>query len=211
MGESGAQGASSLLLLRLSVSPSDAEAWDQFVQRYSGPIYNWCRRHQLQDADARDVTQNVFAILLQRLQQFDRSRGVRFRTWLHQVVENCVRDWCRVRSRREEKGTATSWRALAGEEARHDLETRLDEVFDLELLELAESAVRLRVQPRSWQAYELFCKEHLSLKEASQRIGIPPGHVSKYAGRVQALVSKEIARHEQPGEPEGRSHNGAST
>src|SRR5262245_42164463 len=80
-------GSSTLLLLRLSVCPMDAEAWNQFVQRYSGIIYTWCRRCSLQDADARDVTQNVFAGLLRGLQTFDRSR-VRFRSWLFRVVAN---------------------------------------------------------------------------------------------------------------------------
>ncbi|HEV3119325.1 MAG TPA: sigma-70 family RNA polymerase sigma factor [Gemmataceae bacterium] len=197
MGETLPQGSSSLLLMRLSLFPTDAEAWDQFVHRYSGPIYAWCRQRRLQDADARDVTQNVFAALLQKLHQFDRFRGVRFRTWLHQVVENCVKDWCKLRAQREQKGTETVWVLLEGEEARRDLQSRLDEEFDLELLELAEMRVRLRVEPRSWQAYELFCKQQLSLKQAAERIGIPPGHVSTYARRVRAMVAREIEQDEQ--------------
>jgi RNA polymerase sigma-70 factor (ECF subfamily) len=189
-------GPSTVLLMRLSICPTDAEAWNQFVQRYSGVIYHWCRRHQLQDADACDVTQNVFTCLLQRLHRFDRSVG-RFRTWLYQVVANCVRDWCKSRLQQQKTGTAAIRRLLASEEARSDLEARLTEEFDLELLELAEKKVQLRVQPHSWQSYQLFWKEHLTLKQAAQRIGIPTGHVSKYAGRVRDLVAREIALHEQ--------------
>src|SRR2546425_8727423 len=95
-------GSSTLLILRLSTCPTDAEAWDQFVRRYARPIYAWCRRHHLQDADAQDVSQNVFAALLRGLQGFDRTRA-RFRTWLYRVVENCVRDWCNDPARRQEK------------------------------------------------------------------------------------------------------------
>jgi RNA polymerase sigma-70 factor (ECF subfamily) len=209
MSDPAQHGPSTLLLMRLSMCPTDAEAWDQFVQRYSGPIYNWCRRHHLQDADARDVTQNVFATLLQRLYHFDRSIA-RFRTWLHQVVENCVRDWCNNRLQRQEKGTEEVRRLLASEEARRDLETRLDTEFDLELLELAEMRVRLRVHPNSWQAYQLFWKEQLSLREAAERIGIPAGHVSKYAGRVRNMVAREIAQQEKREEAEDTSANGAT-
>src|SRR5262245_11605691 len=198
MSLSPQQGSSTLLLMRLLTCPTDAEAWNQFVRRYSGTIYHWCRRHGLQDADAQDVTQNVFAGLVLRLQRFDRSRA-RFRTWLYQVVANCVRDWCASPAQRQERGTETVWRLLASEEAQRDLEARLGEEFDLELLELAERAVRLQVEAQTWAAYQLFCKEHLRLKEAAVRIGIPPGHVSKYAGRVRDMVSRRIALIEERG------------
>ena len=55
----------------ITVELTDAEAWDLFVQRYSGPIYRWCCRFGLQDADARDVSQNVFAALLRGLRTFE--------------------------------------------------------------------------------------------------------------------------------------------
>jgi RNA polymerase sigma-70 factor (ECF subfamily) len=196
MSDRVADGSSTLLLMRLSGCPTDGKAWDQLVQRYGRTIYNWCRRHQLQDADARDITQNVFAGLLQRLRQFDRSRA-RFRTWLYQLVENSVRDWCANRQQRHEKGTAAVWQALASVEAQRDLESRLNEEYDLELLELAEMRVRLRVQPQSWDAYRLFCKEQLSLKEAAKALDIPAGHISKYAGRVRDLIASEITLHEK--------------
>jgi RNA polymerase sigma-70 factor (ECF subfamily) len=186
-----APGSSTLLLLRLSVCPSDAEAWDQFVLRYSGTIYRWCRRHGLQDADAKDVTQNVFAALLRGLQTFDRSRAC-FRSWLFSVVENCVCTWCKDPAHGHVKGTEAVWSALAAEPARRDLEARLNEEFDLELFEVAEMNVRLQVNPRTWQAYRLRCKEGLTLRQAARQIGIPDGHVSKYALRVRELVAKQV-------------------
>jgi RNA polymerase sigma factor (sigma-70 family) len=205
------QGKSTLLLLRLLQCPTDAEAWDQLARRYGGTIYNWCRRYGLQDADAQDVTQNVFASLLHRLSQFDRSRA-RFRTWLYTIVHNCVRDWREAAAQRQESGTKTVWQLLASQEAERDLEARLCENFDLELLELAETAVRLQVEPNTWAAYQCFCKEQLSLKKAAERIGIPAGHVSKYARRVRDMVSRQITLLEERGEAAGgQPGNGATT
>lgn len=184
---------STLLVLRLLVCPTDAAAWDEFVQRYSGTIYEWCRRYRLQDADAQDVTQNVFANLLRGLKGFDRSEA-RFRSWLYRIVQNGVRDWCNDRARREEKGTESARRLLASQPARLDLEARLGEEFDLELFEVAEANVRLKVSPHSWESYRLRCKEGLSLKQAAERIGgIRIGHVSKYALRVRDMVADEVA------------------
>jgi RNA polymerase sigma-70 factor (ECF subfamily) len=180
-----------MLLLRLSVCPTDARAWAEFVARYGGTIYQWCCRHHLQDADAQDVTQNVFAALLRGLQTFDRSRA-RFRSWLYRVVANCVSDWCRAPGHRDEKGTEAARRSLASEEARRDLQACLEEEFDLELLEVAEANVRLQVAPHCWEAYRLRCKERLSLREAAVRLGTPAGHVSKYALRVRDLVARQV-------------------
>jgi RNA polymerase sigma factor (sigma-70 family) len=187
-------GCSTLLLLRLVDCPTDAAAWDQFVLRYSGMIYAWCRRYHLQDADAQDVTQSIFAALLHRVDQFDRSRG-RFRSWLYRIVRNSVIDWCDSRTRREEKGTESTWELLSSLPARRDLETRLGEEFDLELLEIAEASVRLKVLPKSWDAYVLVCKEGLPPREAAKRIGIPAGagRVSKNAQRARDMVAREVA------------------
>jgi RNA polymerase sigma-70 factor (ECF subfamily) len=192
MNDPALPGSSTLLILRLSVCLTDAAAWDQFVQRYGGTIYAWCRRCHLQDADAQDVTQNVFAGLLRGLKGFDRAQAP-FRNWLYQIVQNGVRDWCSDPDRREETGTASARLVLASQPARRDLEARLGEEFDLELLEVAEANVQLKVSSQSWEAYRLRCQEGLPLRQAGERIGIPVGHVSKYALRVRDMVAKEIA------------------
>jgi DNA-directed RNA polymerase specialized sigma24 family protein len=48
---------------------SDKQAWDALVERYSPLIWSIRRRHQLGDADAEDVGQNIW---LQLVQQLDR-------------------------------------------------------------------------------------------------------------------------------------------
>lgn len=183
--------SSTLLLLRLSACPTDGQAWGDFVRRYSGPIYRWCRRYGLQDADAQDVTQEVFAGVLRAVRTFDRSRGS-VRAWLCRVVANEVYDWCHAPAQRQERGTEAARHALASEPAGRELEVRLGEEFDLELLELAENGARLQVKPDVWSAYVLRCKEGLSLRDAADRIGIPAGHVSKYALRVREMVARRV-------------------
>ena len=46
------------LILRLS-DPADADAWRDFVSLYEPLIYQLARRKGLQDADARDLCQEV--------------------------------------------------------------------------------------------------------------------------------------------------------
>jgi RNA polymerase sigma-70 factor (ECF subfamily) len=202
MSAEPAQGPSTLLHTRLLSSPQDTEAWEQFVARYSGPIYQWCRRYGLQDADARDVTQAVFSKLLRKLPLFERGRS-RFRTWLYTIVHNAVADLCSERSHVQEKGTHATYDVLERQEARDDLQTRLQQKFDLELLEVAEKNIRLRVQPQTWKAYELRCKDLFSLAVVGQTMDMKIGTVSKYVRRVLNLLADEVKRLEENPEPLG--------
>ena len=57
---------SSTLLLRLR-DLSNEEAWEEFLTRYTPRIFAWCRRYNLQESDASDVTQEVLGKLLQAI------------------------------------------------------------------------------------------------------------------------------------------------
>ena len=46
----------------------DKQAWDDLVERYAPLIWSICRRHQLGDADADIVGQNVWLQLVHRLE-----------------------------------------------------------------------------------------------------------------------------------------------
>jgi hypothetical protein len=41
-----------ILLSQLQQDPYDQAGWDEFVARYGGHIYSWCRQRKLQHADA---------------------------------------------------------------------------------------------------------------------------------------------------------------
>ncbi len=59
------------LLARLAQSGGpDQTAWEEFVQHYGAKIYRWCLRWGLQEADAHDVTQQVFLKLARRMATF---------------------------------------------------------------------------------------------------------------------------------------------
>jgi hypothetical protein len=62
------------LLGRLRAAPQDPVAWSEFVAWYGGEIYAWCRAWGLQDADAQDVTQEVFLNLTVRMHDFRYDR-----------------------------------------------------------------------------------------------------------------------------------------
>ena len=84
MTESPVTRASLLLRLR---DPRDVEAWGEFVEVYGPLVYDYGRRHGLQDADAADLTQEVLRAVAWSAGEFryDPSRGM-FRSWLFTVA-----------------------------------------------------------------------------------------------------------------------------
>src|SRR5947209_11352440 len=87
----------SSLLYRLH-QPGDRAAWDRFVELYSGLLLDWAHALGLQEADAADLVQDVFMILVRVLPTFQLDQHKSFRGWLQTVLRNRWRDWMRRRA-----------------------------------------------------------------------------------------------------------------
>jgi RNA polymerase sigma-70 factor (ECF subfamily) len=183
------------LLTKLRQDPSDQAGWDEFVERYGQHIYRWCRRWKLQDADAEDVTQDILVKLTRKLPAFAYDPSRSFRGWLKTVAHHTWRNF--DDSRRHARGAAGDSRAqelMLTLEAREDLAQRLEEAFDLELLEAAKVRVRLRVAPHTWEAFRLAALEGLPVTEVAARVHLQVAMVYVAKSKVQKMLQEEIGR-----------------
>jgi RNA polymerase sigma-70 factor (ECF subfamily) len=183
------------LLSRLRHDPSDPSAWDEFVGRYGPKIQSWCRRWGLQEADVQDVTQMVLVQLAAKLRAFVYDPGRSFRGWLKTLTRHAWSDFVADRQRAVTgAGGSGMFEVLHAVTARDDLEQRMEEAFDLELLELATTRVRARVAPHTWEAFRLTALDGLSGAEAAARLDLPVASVFKAKSNVQKLLQEEIAQ-----------------
>ncbi|MFO0823908.1 MAG: sigma-70 family RNA polymerase sigma factor [Gemmataceae bacterium] len=204
MGDAGWSATSPTLLARLRQVPGDPVAWTAFVDRYGGKIYSWCRRWGLQEADARDVTQNVMLELTRQMRNFEYDASGSFRGWLKTVAYRAWRDYLSSRKRVPPDGQDSVLNELIDTAASNDLIRRLEEEADREILELAMAQVQLRVQPHIWKAFVLTAIEGMSGAEVAVKLGMQVGSVWVARSKVQKFLREEVRRID-PGEDEPQS------
>lgn len=182
------------LLLRLRDS-QDHEAWLEFVSIYEPVAYRLLRRRGLQDADAREVMQELFIAVSRSIDRWDpsRERGS-FRGWLARVTRNLVINWLKRRKRRV--------LAIGGS----DLQEMFDRLpaavepetaeFDRELrralFHKAAEKVRREVQPATWQAFWETAVLGTSPGEAANKLGMQAGAVRVAKCRVQVRLRAAV-------------------
>jgi len=168
-------------------------AWDRFVRMYGPMILKWCQRWRLQSADAEDVTQAMLLKLFQKLNAFeyDRRKG-RFRGWLKSVTWNTVCDFCRAADRAQTAESAIH-EQIANTAAQEDFVVRMERMYDLELLQMAKQSVRERVEPHTWDAFEMSETTNLSPTEIADRCGMKIATVYVARSKVRKMIQAEVA------------------
>jgi len=73
----------------------DMSAYDALVTRHRGKIFAMIRNMIHQEADAWDISQDVFIKAWHALPKFEAK--ARFSTWLYRIAHNAVYDWTRKR------------------------------------------------------------------------------------------------------------------
>ncbi|MEW4491088.1 sigma-70 family RNA polymerase sigma factor [Thalassoglobus sp. JC818] len=180
------------LLRRLSRRERDESAWREFVNRYGVRIRAWCLKRRLNPTDADDVTQDVLLRLAKYIEKFDYDTDQSFRGWLRRITENSVRDF--VKSQRKLNEIVGTGILLRLDEIRspQSLVERLEEVFDLELLEEAKSRVSSRVNSQRWLAWQLTAQDGVPANEVATRLGMPIATVYSSRFQIQEYVRQEI-------------------
>jgi RNA polymerase sigma factor (sigma-70 family) len=186
------------LLGRLRFDPGNQAAWGEFVEHYGSKIFGWCRKWNLQEADAQDVTQNVLLKLAKKLHEFSYDPTRSFRAWLKTITHHAWSDFVESQKRPGlGSGDSSVGNMLQSVAARDDLVTQLEAEFDREILVEAMARVRLRVAPQTWSAFTLTAMDGLSGAEAAVRIPMQVAQVFVAKRRVQKMLQEEIAKLEK--------------
>ena len=164
---------------------SDPAAWEHFVQLYTPLLQFWARKLGLADADAADLVQDVFTILVEKLPDFRYDPEKRFRGWLWTILVNQVR----ARQRRPrlpiepataEPATSDPLAELAEQEYRDYLVGRA--------LELIRSEFRTPV----WEAFWLATTTTQAAADIAAQLGVSVSAVYNAKYRVLQRLRQDL-------------------
>jgi len=177
----------------------DQEAWARFVDQYGPKILAWCRKWQLQEADAQDVTQEVLLKLSDKMRTFVYDPARSFRGWLKTLTRHACSDFFDALPRQGRGSGDSGVRQLLDTvEARQDLIKHLEEGFDQELLEEAKRRVSRRVATHTWEAFRLTAIEGLPAADVAARLGLTVARVYVARSDVQQMLREEVRRLDGP-------------
>lgn len=181
------------LISQVARAPRDEAAWARFVSHYSPKVFSWARGWGLQTADAEDVTQMVLAKLARQMGRFTYDASGTFRGWLRTMTRNAWHDWVSARGSLVLAGDRSEGESLlASLAARDDLVHRLEETFDLEILNEAVLRVRGRVSEKTWNAYRLSAIEGQPAAQVADRLEMTVVSVFKAKSNVLKKIRDEV-------------------
>jgi RNA polymerase sigma-70 factor (ECF subfamily) len=179
------------LLARLRAN-GDTESWNTFVDLYTPLVYRFCRSRNLQDADARDVTQQVLAIVHQTIDkfQYDRERG-RFRNWLGAVTAHEISRHQR-KDRRPGKGTGEGRGDEIAGLASAAVDPKWAEEFNAYIFQLALTRIRPEFEADVWQAFDLSWLNDMKPGDVAAKIGRTSAWIYKARYKVIERLRREL-------------------
>lgn len=179
------------LILRLPTM-SDAAAWEEFVSIYEPMVYRFAVRNGLQEADARELVQNVLIAVAQSVSRWQpgADRG-RFRTWLFRIARNqLLKLMTRVR-----RGMGIG-QADASRDPLLDVPERTAEWHVLradlerELFRTAAAEIRSEFLPKTWEAFWQSCVENRPIEEVAQALQMSTSSV--YVSRCRVIQRLKV-------------------
>jgi RNA polymerase sigma-70 factor (ECF subfamily) len=181
--------ATSVTLLERLRRPDDQDAWARFVHLYTPLLFQLAKQCGLQPADAADLTQDVFALLVRKLPEFRYDGQKSFRAWLRSVTLNHWRDTRRRAACRPERGDGP----LSNLVVPDGVELLEEGEYRRMLVARALRIMKADFQPDTWQAFWEHGVEGKSAPAVARALGLTVGAVYAARCRVVARLREELA------------------
>ena len=183
------------------VQGGDRQAFEELVERYQRPIYNFILRTVRDTTEAEDLTQVTFVQVWKSAKRYRVS--ARFSTWLYTIARNLALNEIRRRTRH---------RAESLDAPRHDQETGpLRAVEDVSTPDPTEEAVRSELfakveeaigdLPEKQRTALLLCREEdVSYEEIAKILGVSLSATKSIIHRARQMLRVRLKAYLQTGE-----------
>jgi len=180
----------SISLLERLRTPNNVGDWGRLVELYQPLLLTWAKRAGLQDADAADLTQDVFAHLHRKLPEFRYDPKRSFRAWLRTVTLNLWRGRQRKMSARSENAALEN---VPEPEVPDPAADFWEADFHKHLAQRALEIMKDEFQPSTWQAFWKIVVDERSPEDVAKELGMSTGAVYAARHRVKTRLKEELA------------------
>ena len=172
----------------LAARDGDEAARGWLVDRWSGPVYRFCRRMLNHDQDAYDAAQDTLVKVLKNLHRYDPNRS--FSTWVFGIARNTCIDEHRRRKRRayDEPGEVVDANP-----------SPLQNAARFQRAEILERALQ-DIPPMYREVLVLYHFEHKKYTEIAEVLDLPLGTVMNriFRARKKLRTAYEAQGGDQP-------------
>jgi len=183
------------LLLRVR-NPEDKDAWERFYGFYAPVIIGFSQQRGCNHETALDILQETMVSLMTILPRFDYepNKG-RFRSFLLKIVHRRAIDAFRRQKWTQplESSQNTERAAQIPDPEPSMPEPEWDRLWRQQLMLQALERVQDKVQPLTYQSFEMQAVKGLPVERVQEELGIPNRDaVYKHRSRVTQLLCKEV-------------------
>jgi RNA polymerase sigma-70 factor (ECF subfamily) len=182
------------LIVRLR-DGADESAWSEFVGIYEPAIYGFARKKGLQDADARDMCQEVLRSVAKAIDRWDPDpcKGP-FRAWLFRISRNVLINLV-ASERRHPRGSGDSdvrkW--IESHPAGESPDSVLFELeYKRHLFQWAAQTIREEFAESTWDAFWKTAVDDMKPADVARELKISIGAVYIARSRVIARLRERI-------------------
>ena len=172
----------------------DATGWEELVRLHTRRVYGLCYRFTTSDAEAQDLTQDIFLRVFRTLKSYRSAEGS-FVTWLTRLSRNLLID--HYRRTRQERLTDTIEDQLPTlEEHEHGTDTaaRPDRLLaGREASEILQGALG-KLSPELRETVILRDLQEMEYREIAQVLKIPEGTVKSRLNRGRAELARLLRK-----------------
>lgn len=170
----------------------DDTAWEDLVRQHTRRVYGICYRFTGKDAEAQDLTQEVFLRVFRALGGFRSSEGS-FATWLTRLTRNLLID--HYRRTRHERLTDSIDDQVPRTEAGFVSVSRPDAaIAGREASEILQAGLA-KLSPELRETIILRDLQEMEYREIAQVLSIPEGTVKSRLNRGRAELARLLKRH----------------
>ena len=167
-------------------------AWEDLVKLHTRRVYSICYRFTSSDAEAQDLTQDVFMRVFKNLKSFRSGEGL-FVVWLTRLTRNLLIDHYR-RTRLERATESLEDQAKTLEETTAMLARTDGMLAGREASEVLQAALQ-KLSPELRETVILRDLEELEYREIAQVLNVPEGTVKSRLNRGRAELARVLRRH----------------